>query len=152
MHHRPIASCSELLDRGVQHRVDQLGVRPRADRPADNHSIETIDHGRQIHLASRDLELRDAAAGVRAAADRPAERGYGDRLSARVFRTDGCGAEPRASPKMTPGRRFSAGPSTPNRLRPASDGKLNRFGRCIPPLLCRCFTVSWVQSGRKKDV
>ena len=28
----------------------------------------------------------------------PAEQGYGDRLRARVFRTDGCGAAPRANP------------------------------------------------------
>jgi hypothetical protein len=27
----------------------------------------------------------------------------------------------------------------PNRLRPASKGRFKRFGRCIPPLFCRCF-------------
>jgi hypothetical protein len=34
----------------------------------------------------------------------PAEQGYGDRLRAGVFGTDGCGAAPRANPQMTPGK------------------------------------------------
>ena len=59
MHHRPIAAGSHLVDGGVQHRVDQLGVRARTDRPADDHGIKAIDHERPIHLASRNLELRD---------------------------------------------------------------------------------------------
>ena len=59
VHHGPVIAGSDGLDGGVQHRVDELGVRARADRPADDQAIEAIDHGRQVHLAGRDLELRD---------------------------------------------------------------------------------------------
>jgi hypothetical protein len=43
-------------------------------------------------------------------------------------------------------RRLSAGPSTPNRLQPASKGRFKCFGHCIPPMLCRFFAVFGVPS------
>ena len=47
------------LNSRIQHRVDQPRVWPRADGPADQQAIETVDHGREINLSSRDLELGD---------------------------------------------------------------------------------------------
>src|SRR6187455_1260730 len=59
MHYGPVAARSDRLDGGVQHCVDEFSVWARADRPAHDHAIEAIDHGRQVYLAGGDLELRD---------------------------------------------------------------------------------------------
>ena len=59
VNHRPVSSFGHCLDGCIQHRVDQLGVRTGPNGPADDHSIEAVDDGREVHLASRDLELRD---------------------------------------------------------------------------------------------
>ncbi len=44
---------------GIQHRVDELGIGPGSDRPADDLPVVAIDHRGQVYLAGRDLELRD---------------------------------------------------------------------------------------------
>lgn len=60
MSHGPSVGCiCHDLDGGIQHGVDQLSVRTGSAGPADHHSIEAVDDGREVHLASRDLELRD---------------------------------------------------------------------------------------------
>ncbi|MCY1236450.1 hypothetical protein D9M72_491050 [compost metagenome] len=59
MHNRPVAADVDRLDSGIQHRVHELRVRAHADRPTDHLAIEAVDHRRQIHLACRNLELRD---------------------------------------------------------------------------------------------
>lgn len=61
MHNRSFAACGDLVDGDTQHRIDQLGVRPGADRPTHDHSIEAINHRREIHFASWDLELCDVS-------------------------------------------------------------------------------------------
>ena len=59
VHDGSVLAVCHLLDSRIQHRIDQLGVRTRAKRPAGHQPIEAVDHGREIHLASRDLELGD---------------------------------------------------------------------------------------------
>src|SRR4029078_2646498 len=58
VHHGPVAG-GDRLDSSIQHRVDEFGVWARADGPADDQAIDAIDHGGQVHLAGRDLEVRD---------------------------------------------------------------------------------------------
>ena len=55
----PVVGGCDCLDGCIQHGVDELGVRARADRPADDLAIEAVDHERQVDLARRDLELND---------------------------------------------------------------------------------------------
>ena len=57
----PITAVGYGLDDSIQHRVDQLGVWPRADSPTDYQAIEAVNHGRQIHFPSWDLEFRDVS-------------------------------------------------------------------------------------------
>ena len=54
-----VAGFRHCLDGCIQHCVDQLSVRARANGSADNHAVEAIDDRRQVDLARRDLELRD---------------------------------------------------------------------------------------------
>jgi len=56
---RPVIAAGHRLNSSIQHRVHKVSVRTRADAPADNQTIEAVDHRRQIHLSSRDLKLRD---------------------------------------------------------------------------------------------
>ena len=56
---RPVSRFGHCLDGCIQHRVDQPSVRTGPSGPVDDHSIEAVDDGREVHLASRDLELRD---------------------------------------------------------------------------------------------
>ena len=55
----PVFASGHRLDGSIQHRVDQPRVRPSADGPADHQAIETVDHGQEIDLSSRDLKLSD---------------------------------------------------------------------------------------------
>jgi len=57
----PVFGIDHRLDGRIQHRVDEFSVRARTERPADDHAVEAVDQGRQIHLASWDLELRDVS-------------------------------------------------------------------------------------------
>ena len=57
--HGPVVGSCDRLDGGIQHGVDEFGVRARADRPADDLAIEAVVHERQMDLARRDLELND---------------------------------------------------------------------------------------------
>ena len=57
--HGSLSRFGHHLDGCIQHRVDRLGVRAGSNGPADDHFIETVDDGREVHLASRNLELRD---------------------------------------------------------------------------------------------
>ena len=57
VHDGLVIAVGHRLDSSIQHGVHEIGVWTRADRPADNQAIEAVDHGRQVHLASRDLEL-----------------------------------------------------------------------------------------------
>ena len=50
-----------LLDGRIQPGVHQVGIWTRTDGPADCQTIEAVNHGREIHLASRYLELRDVS-------------------------------------------------------------------------------------------
>ncbi|MNE70755.1 hypothetical protein D3C80_1665750 [compost metagenome] len=59
VNNRPFIVAGHRFDSGIQHRVHKLGVGTRADRPTDYLPIEAVDHGGQVHLAGRDLELRD---------------------------------------------------------------------------------------------
>ncbi|MPN27915.1 hypothetical protein SDC9_175349 [bioreactor metagenome] len=59
MDHWSIACLCDGLDGCIQHGVDQLCIRTRADGPAHHHPVEAIDDRRQVDLACRDLELRD---------------------------------------------------------------------------------------------
>ena len=59
MNDRPVIAIGYLLDSSVQHGVYKLGIRTRSDSPADNQAIEAVDDGREVHLASGDLELCD---------------------------------------------------------------------------------------------
>ena len=54
-----VMAVGYLLDSSIQHGVHQVGVWTRTDGPADHQTIEAVDHGREIHLASRYLELGD---------------------------------------------------------------------------------------------
>ena len=53
-------AVSDRLDSGIQQGVHKLSIWARAKGPADDPSVEAVDHRRQVHLASRNLELRDA--------------------------------------------------------------------------------------------
>ncbi|MNF82705.1 hypothetical protein D3C84_650160 [compost metagenome] len=56
---RPFAVAGHRFDGDIQHRVNKIGVWTRADCPTDDQPIEAVNHGGQVHLAGRDLELRD---------------------------------------------------------------------------------------------
>ena len=43
----------------IEHRVHQLRVRSGAQCPAHHHAIEAVDHGREVNLSRRYLELCD---------------------------------------------------------------------------------------------
>jgi hypothetical protein len=58
---RPVGGFRHRLNGGIQHRVDEFGIWAGSNGPAHHHPIEAIDDGRQVHLASRDLELRDVS-------------------------------------------------------------------------------------------
>ena len=47
------------LDGRIQHGVHELCIGACANRPTDDHAIETVDHRRQINLPCRDMEFRD---------------------------------------------------------------------------------------------
>ena len=53
-----VLSVSKTVYRRIQHRIDRIRVRPRTDRPAHDHAIDTINHERQIRLSCRNLKLR----------------------------------------------------------------------------------------------
>ena len=53
-----IVAADRRLDGRIQHGTCQLGIGVCPDRRADDHAVEAIDHRREIHLASRDLEFR----------------------------------------------------------------------------------------------
>ena len=59
MNDRPIIAVDYFLNSSVEHGVHKSGIWTCADGPADNQAIEAIDDGREVHLASRDLELRN---------------------------------------------------------------------------------------------
>ena len=59
MHDGLVVAATHRFDVRIQHRVHQFGIWARADRPTDDLAVETVDHGRHVHLARRDLELRD---------------------------------------------------------------------------------------------
>ena len=65
VHDRPVAPSNDRVDRGVKHRVDEFGIWPSTDRPADHQAIETIDHRGKIDLAGRNLELCDVGEPLR---------------------------------------------------------------------------------------
>ena len=52
VHDGPVSAVGQGRYSSVQHRVHQLGVWTCADGPADNQTIEAVDHGRQVHLAA----------------------------------------------------------------------------------------------------
>lgn len=56
---RSIRAIRERLDRAIQHGVHKLGIRTCPDGPVDHEAIKAVVHGRQIHLARRQLELRN---------------------------------------------------------------------------------------------
>ena len=47
------------LNSCIQHGVDEARVWLSSDGSADDHSVEAVDDGRKVHLASRYLELGD---------------------------------------------------------------------------------------------
>lgn len=53
MHQKSLTAGIDLVDGGVKQRVDQFGVWPRADRPADGNAVEAIGHGRFLSLVPR---------------------------------------------------------------------------------------------------
>ena len=55
----PVVAVGYPLDSSVQHGVHKIGVWTRTDGPADHQTIEAVNHGREVHLASRYLELGD---------------------------------------------------------------------------------------------
>ena len=57
MDNGPVMALGYRLDSRIQHGVHKNGVWTRTDGPADHQTIEAVDHGRQVHLARRDLEL-----------------------------------------------------------------------------------------------
>lgn len=59
MNDGPCVSVSHCLDGGIQHCVDQFRVWLRSNGATDDQAIEAVDDGREIHFASRDLELGD---------------------------------------------------------------------------------------------
>ena len=71
---------------------------------------------------------------------RPGEPGYGDRLRARVFGTDGCGPAVRGNPQIAPEKDAF-------RL-----GRLGcpRRGRSVPPLFCRVRGAARGAVGKEK--
>lgn len=51
-----------VLEHGArvgEHAVGQRRVRARADRPRDRKPVVAVDHGRQVHLARENRELRE---------------------------------------------------------------------------------------------
>ena len=59
MQYWPLISTCESFYGGIERHIDQFRIGFRADRPAYDQTIEAIDDGSDIHLASRDMELRD---------------------------------------------------------------------------------------------
>ena len=51
--------------------------------------------------------------------------------------------------RQCPERRFSGGPSTPNRSQPASKDRFERFGRCVPPRSAPVLPCSGCRRGGK---
>lgn len=48
--HGPIGCVRHRLDGCIQHRVEQLGIRTGPNGPADDHSIEAVDGGRELQV------------------------------------------------------------------------------------------------------
>jgi len=59
MHYWPLICTCDSFYGGIEHRVDQFRIWSHSDRPADDHTIEAVDDGREIYLASRDMEFSD---------------------------------------------------------------------------------------------
>ena len=57
--HGRVVSLVEPLARSEQRGVRHLGIGRRGDRPAQRHSVETVDDWREIGLAGGDAELGD---------------------------------------------------------------------------------------------
>jgi len=57
MDHRSFVVAGHCLDARIQHGIHKFGIRPRADCPAHNKTIEAVDQRRQIHLAGWYLEF-----------------------------------------------------------------------------------------------
>ena len=57
--YRPVSGIGHRFNGCIQHGVDQLSIRARANGPAHHHPVEAIDDRRQVQLARRYLELRD---------------------------------------------------------------------------------------------
>jgi hypothetical protein len=51
--------CGERAGGCIEHGIDQSCIRPCADRPAHLLAVEAVDHRREIHLTSWQLEFRN---------------------------------------------------------------------------------------------
>ncbi len=85
-----------------------------------------------------------------------AEQGYGDRLRARVFRTDGCGATPRVNPSMTPGKTLFGWAVHPQQTSPCIQRQVQGLRALYPtvvlPLFCRVRGAVGKEKGRLKSL
>ena len=57
MDNRMITTLSYCFDGRIQHRVHEVSVWPCANGPTDHHAVKAVDHGRQVNLTCRDMEL-----------------------------------------------------------------------------------------------
>ncbi len=49
----------DRLDRRIEHRVYQIGIRFAPDCPADDEAVEAVDDGRKINFTRSDVEFGD---------------------------------------------------------------------------------------------
>ena len=56
---RAVLAVDDRFDGRIEHGVNKLSVGMRPNGPANDQSIEAVDDRRQVHLASRDMELCD---------------------------------------------------------------------------------------------
>lgn len=55
----PFLPVGHGLNGGIQYGIDQACIWLRSNRPTDDHAVEAVDDGREVHLPSWDLELGD---------------------------------------------------------------------------------------------